>query len=222
MDETERFDVRAILYGGGLAIILMLLLSAWAWPVIPEGQRVAIHWGLSGQPNGYAPKYVALFLLPALVVLVDLVIYLRLSSNKFKENLARSRSAILTSCYGSLFLIAFVHGLIVLTALGYNPPVWQCAAAAVGLLLFLIGALLAAGKVMRNNVVGIRTPWTLADDETWDKTNRLGGWILGAMGLLAIASALLSNMLLLIWSILAGAVLIIGGTWAYSYFAHQH
>jgi uncharacterized membrane protein len=38
-------------------------------------------------------------------------------------------------------------------------------------------------------LVGIRTPWTLASEEVWIKTHRLGGKLMVAGGLLLMISA---------------------------------
>jgi uncharacterized membrane protein len=52
---------------------------------------------------------------------------------------------------------------------------------AVGLLLMVMGNFL--GKVRKNFFLGIRTPWTLASDEVWAKTHRLGGWCFVVAGI---------------------------------------
>src|SRR5262249_43685722 len=62
------------------------------------------------------------------------------------------------------------------------------AAAAVGVLLVVLGNFL--GKVTRNFFVGIRTPWTLASEEVWFKTHRLGGKLFVFAGLATFALGL--------------------------------
>src|SRR5262249_42198928 len=59
-----------------------------------------------------------------------------------------------------------------------------------GLCLFfvLIGTVL--GKVRRNFWIGVRTPWTLADDEGWDRTHRLSAWLFGAAGAFGVLGGL--------------------------------
>ena len=39
--------------------------------------------------------------------------------------------------------------------------------------------------------MGIRTPWTLSNDEVWNKTHRLGGKLFMLMGLLLMLSPVL-------------------------------
>src|SRR5262249_13952430 len=38
------------------------------------------------------------------------------------------------------------------------------------------------GKIRRNFYVGIRTPWTLANDEVWERTHRSGGKVMMLIG----------------------------------------
>ena len=57
----------------------------------------------------------------------------------------------------------------------------------VGLLFVVIGNFL--GKVRKNFFIGIRTPWTLASDEVWSRTHRLGGWMFVAGGIVMIVGA---------------------------------
>jgi uncharacterized membrane protein len=60
----------------------------------------------------------------------------------------------------------------------------------------VIGAFIAAmgnwfGKLRRNLYVGIRTPWTIMNDEVWERTHRLGGRMWVAIGLATLLSGLL-------------------------------
>ncbi len=45
------------------------------------------------------------------------------------------------------------------------------------------------GKVRKNFFIGIRTPWTLASDEVWNRTHRLGGWIFVLIGFFMFLNA---------------------------------
>jgi uncharacterized membrane protein len=55
----------------------------------------------------------------------------------------------------------------------------------IGVLLLVLGNFM--GKLTRNFFIGIRTPWTLASEEVWFRTHRVGGWlfVMGALVLLA-------------------------------------
>lgn len=55
-----------------------------------------------------------------------------------------------------------------------------------GVLMIAMGDVLP--KLPRNGLVGIRTPWTLADPTVWERTHRLGGYLLTAAGLMSLTS----------------------------------
>jgi uncharacterized membrane protein len=74
--------------------------------------------------------------------------------------------------------------------------------AAIGVLFAVIGGVM--GKVTRNFFAGIRTPWTLASEEVWNRTHRLGSKIFMAAGLVAVAAALFD----LGWWVPLGALLV--------------
>jgi uncharacterized membrane protein len=58
-------------------------------------------------------------------------------------------------------------------------PIWAIA----GVLYMALG--LVIPRVKRNALVGIRTPWSLASDENWARTQRVGGYAMVIGGVLA-------------------------------------
>jgi uncharacterized membrane protein len=62
--------------------------------------------------------------------------------------------------------------------------------------LLASGALLAGigvqmPQIQPNWFVGIRTPWTLSSELAWQKTHRLGGWLLPLSGATLAAAGIL-------------------------------
>ena len=47
------------------------------------------------------------------------------------------------------------------------------------------------GKIRRNPVMGIRTPWTLKSDYVWERTHRVGGRLMVVLGGVVALAALL-------------------------------
>ncbi len=58
-----------------------------------------------------------------------------------------------------------------------------------GLFMIIIGNFLP--KTRLNSVVGLRTVWSMKNDKTWAKSNRLGGIILIVAGVVIIAESIL-------------------------------
>ena len=86
----------------------------------------------------------------------------------------------------TLAFLLFVTVLALRAASGEHVPVLQATCVGIGLLLIVTGNFL--GKVRRNFFVGIRTPWTLANEEVWLRTHRLGGKTFVLGGVLMLAS----------------------------------
>ena len=64
------------------------------------------------------------------------------------------------------------------------------------------------GKSRSMYLVGIRTPWTLASEEVWVRTHRLGGKLMVLAGLAMIGAALLPLPSGLLWTVLIAAVIL--------------
>jgi uncharacterized membrane protein len=74
------------------------------------------------------------------------------------------------------------------------------------------------GKVRKNFFLGIRTPWTLASDEVWAKTHRLGGWCFVIAGVLvALSAVLVPDVQWLVYIIIGMALIPV----VYSYIAYR-
>ncbi|HEC65671.1 MAG TPA: SdpI family protein, partial [bacterium] len=58
---------------------------------------------------------------------------------------------------------------------------------ALGIMFIILGNFL--GKVRQNYFVGIKTPWTLNNEEVWQKTQRVGGWMMVIAGILLLIEA---------------------------------
>jgi uncharacterized membrane protein len=169
-------------------IAFMAALSLWAWPQIPAGHEIAIHWDAAGNPNGYASKEWALLLLPILALGIALLLAVIPQFEPRRLNLAQSTKAYLTGWIGGLVVLAGAHLLIVLAAVGRPANIVTIASLLVGGLLIAVGNYL--GKARSNFFFGIRTPWTLSSDLSWDKTNRLGGRVFVAVGAAMILAGL--------------------------------
>lgn len=70
----------------------------------------------------------------------------------------------------------------------------------VGVLFTIIGNMMP--KFKNNFFIGIRTPWTLANEEVWNRTHRLGGimWFFGGLVIIATAILLSGSVLFVIFT----------------------
>lgn len=194
-------------------VAAMLAAAAWAWPHAPA--QLPTHWGVGGAPDRWSPKAVALLLHPALATALSLMFALLPAIMPKAAPLERSARAYGTVWIGIVLLLGVVQLVVAASALGRPVDVVRVVGAAVGVLLAILGDLM--GKMRRNYVMGVRTPWTLADERVWDRTHRaVGPWFM-AWGVLIAAASLLGGGPALAGTAVAGALVVGGGAVAYSY-----
>jgi len=67
--QTKRFSVVEIIVW--LIVLVSFIVGIYLYPRLP--QKIAVHWGASGNVNGYLPKFSAIFLIPFLFTLISLI-----------------------------------------------------------------------------------------------------------------------------------------------------
>jgi uncharacterized membrane protein len=160
-----------------LAVPFLVLIPLWdKFP-----QRVAIHWGLDGQPNGWADKNWGLLLMPCTnVVLAFIFVFVRRFDSRLKSytddtQVSLERVLKIFRLATGIFLAAMAL-LIDAVALGWKLDVLRLVTLGILIVFVVMGNYLP--KLRPNRFVGIRTPWTLKSPEVWLRTNRLFGSIM--------------------------------------------
>jgi uncharacterized membrane protein len=165
-------------------IIAAVALSAGVYSRLPA--RVPTHWNAAGEIDDYQPKAVGAFLLPAgMLILAGVFAALpAISPSGFDiERRSRAYRAIL------LIILVFMLGLHVyalLAAMNMARSIDAVVPLLVGALFVALGNYLP--KIRRNFFMGIRTPWTLADEDVWFRTHRLGGVLFVISGVLLMVA----------------------------------
>lgn len=180
--------------------------SLIAEPYLPS--RIAIHFGVTGAPNGYSSRWVGALILPAIMVLL-----LCLWQVLWRIDPKRRNYSMMAPTYrylGGVVIVfmALVQTFILLQAV--HLVSWN-STRLVGMLVGLVIALLAnvLPRVKANWWIGIRTPWTLSDANVWRKTHQVGGQTGVVAGLAIVAVNLVAP---LDWSGVATMAIII--VWA--------
>jgi uncharacterized membrane protein len=189
-----------------LALLLtMFVLALATWPVAPD--RIPVHWDFKGMPDRYGGKVEGLLATPllALGIYALMIVLPRFDPRfghyfRFAEVYNLIRTSIVTLLFGAYLVI-------ILWARGNQVRVELGAPILVGTFFLILGNCL--GKVRSNWFVGIRTPWTLSSEESWNKTHRLGGKIFMLIGVGFILLALIKSPWLLagVIALLIGSIL---------------
>jgi uncharacterized membrane protein len=175
-------------YLGAVAVILATLAGTLvAYPQLPN--IVPIHWDAQGHVNGWGPKW-SLFLYGPTMMFFIVLIFAALpwlSPKKFEVD--SFRATYLYIMVAIVAMLAYCQLLILIASLGVMLDISRAIEGGVCLLVALLGNVM--GKVRRNFFVGIRTPWTLANEQVWNATHRLAAKTFFAGGLLGLLAVIL-------------------------------
>ncbi len=175
-------------YLGAAAVILATLAgTVVAYPHLP--QIVATHWDVSGHVNGWSPKWSLVLYEPGLMLGIVLLFSAIpwLSPKKFEVD--SFRATYLYIMIMIVTLLAYGQILIVISGLGLVLDVSRALEGGICLMIALMGNVM--GKVRRNFFIGIRTPWTIANEQVWNATHRFAAKTFFAGGLLGLIAVLL-------------------------------
>ncbi len=198
-----------------IALLVQVIVSAWGILSVGPSATVPVHWNASGDPDGWAPAWLAFTLGPAITVLVVGLMALVPRIEPRRENLRRSADAYRTVAIALILFLTGIHVVTVAQGVGYNVPIGLVVGFGMGLLFVIIGNVL--GTVRSNFMFGVRTPWTLSSDRSWDRTHRLVGRLFVVTGIVVSITSLTGQLALTLGMMLVMiAVTLIGGTW-YSY-----
>ena len=171
-------------------IAAMLAASLVVAGRVPAGARLPIHWNIAGQADGFAGKWTSLMMAPGLAALIASLFAFLPAIEPRARNLARSPGLYLWAWAAILLVFVALELATVSAALHWGLRADHVIVVAVGAMLVVIGNQL--GKSRSMYLVGIRTPWTLASEEVWIRTHRLGGKLMVLAGLAMMASPFLS------------------------------
>ncbi|MEI8379187.1 MAG: SdpI family protein [Planctomycetota bacterium] len=196
-----------------LAIMVVgdVLLGFYANGILPR--KVPVHWNLQGEADRIGTAWELAFTLPivaaclaGLLILLSAIPSVAASISKFQTIYGRLTIAVVAA------LIA-IHATVLLNAAGHPVPVDKVMMTISGTIIVVLGNWM--GKVRRNGVMGIRTPWTLANDIVWERTHRVGGGLMVIYGIGILIATWTSPPLIAITLLIAGALSL--SIWSFVY-----
>ena len=164
--------------------------------------RIVTSWSLSSGENATSSKAFVVFGMPLIFAAVSLIclVYIRNLEKK-------GRSGKLASLFIILFPVMFYisQGTILLYAMGRLKDIRLLICVICSASLIAIGNYMP--KIRKNWIIGIRTPHTLKDEETWYRTHRFAGFIVTACGIAALIVSLLGYFLAALIILIASVII---------------
>jgi len=199
---------RELTIASGATVAVLTYVAVRAYGHLPAGTRLPVHWSATGEPDGMADASVALAM-PVLVCVFASAMLLAIPKLEPLQNgLDRSASLLRTTWASLLALMALIEFFVAAPAFGVSLPA-SVPLVGVGLLLIAIGN--ALPKSRPGFFIGIRTPWSLIDEENWVATHRVGSRTMIAAGVMIALGAVLplapTAHLFVFWAAVATAVL---------------
>lgn len=172
--------LRIVNYG---IAIFMLVVIAVLYPKLPD--QIPTQWQFNGTPN-YSPKkeiWMIGGMFALFAFLFDFLPYI----DPRRKNYQKFGRIYDLFCVGIQIFLAIMTGIMLFESF-YPGKIHAVRVifALLSLLFLLAGNYLP--KLQSNFYMGIKTPWTLSNDEVWRKTHRLAGKLYVGCGILTLIS----------------------------------
>ncbi len=164
--------VRSLLLVNLLLVALMAGFAFWVAGIAPVGMELPTHWNAAGEVDQTMAPLPALLMPAGVSLFVALVFAVTPMLEPLQDKLDKSAPLLRAVWIGVMALFVALQGIIAAPVFGYSPGAGAIMLL-VGLLFVVIGNTLP--KSRPGFFVGIRTPWTITDEDNWVATHRLGG-----------------------------------------------
>ena len=190
--------------------LLPFVYLAYIWNELPK--EIPMHWNASGEIDRWGDKselFMMIFMLTGITYLIFLVIPYIDPKQKLQNmgNKLNNLRMIL-----GLFMSALAIYILFSVQQKTSNPVLIFPL--VGLLFAFLGNYFKTIKP--NYFIGIKTPWTLENEEVWKKTHLLGGklWFVGGL-LMALTFVLPNNIQIYTFLTIVGVITIVPIVYSY-------
>ncbi len=139
-----------------------------------------------GNIEGYAPKAVMLISLPLILAVVNLSIHFMVHNTPLMQRQPKVVIRLLEWIIPLVSLFIFVFLLLRLNSTIIDPNKYIYVG--IGFILIVIGNYMP--KFKKNYYAGFKLPWTLDNENNWNKTHRMAGFLFVAGGILFIILSL--------------------------------
>lgn len=182
------------------ALLLPVVAGLILWSRLPES--IATHFDFNNVPNGWSPKWVVVFGIPAFLIVIHLLcLWTTLRVGGEKKGVPVG-----LLCWIVPVIALMTEGMVYAYALEVAVDIGLVACLVIGVVFVALGNYLP--KVQINNVCGVRVPWTMNDPDIWARTHRVAGICMVVCGLGIIAGVLFTPYRFAVFSLFFAAVLV--------------
>lgn len=196
-----------------VVMLLPILIGILLWNKLPDS--MAIHFNFDNEADGYREKWFAVIIVPFILLVVHLIMAMIIAADPRKKNISSKVYGIniwiLPSLSLALTVVIYVYNLGIHFNISFFLGIF------LGITYIILGNYMP--KTRQNYTIGCLLPWTYANEENWNKTNRLAGVINIIIGILVIINAAM-GMFDIFYSLLMAVIIGYLIPLGYSYFLH--
>ncbi|MBA2877859.1 putative membrane protein [Anoxybacillus kamchatkensis] len=187
-----------------ILIACSYVLGLLAIPFLPD--EVAIHWNVAGEADSFINKWWGALLFPIFLTgIVALVVFLPKVDPR-KENYEKFEKVYRIFLHVFVLFLFSMYVVTLAYNIGIPVQVDVVVPIGVGMLFIVLGNYMP--KIKPNYFFGIRTPWTLENEEVWQKTHRVGGKVFVIMGIFIMLTIFATS----VWRFIFLMIIVFGGT----------
>jgi Predicted integral membrane protein len=199
-----------------IILFATVALSFWAYPLLPD--LVVSHWNFAGQADGWSSREFHTLLFPGILFALYIMFSLMPKFDPRSERYGEFAGAYLMMRNFILLIFFVIFAAATFSNLGYAINIGATVAGAVGVLMIFLGNYF--GKLKRNYFIGIKTPWTLASENVWNKTHRLGSRLFIVWGIALIFAPWLASQVAFV-ILFGGLIVMLAWLSIYSYWLYK-
>ena len=194
-----------------IIILLPILAGIALWNQLPD--PMPTHWNAAGEIDGWSSKPFAVFGLPLILLAAQWLCMLGTCADPKKNNHPQKILHLVLWIIPVLSVV--MHTFIYMIVLGYDVRMEVVMPIFIGLIFTIIGNYMP--KCKQNYTIGIKIPWTLNNEENWNKTHRFAGWLWTVCGILIMLTGFFGG----VWVFLPVTFFMVIAPCAYSYILHR-
>jgi len=197
-------------------ILALYVIGFLLYPYLPD--MIPTHWNINGEVDGYSTKTFYVLFFPSLMLGIYLLMTFAPMLDPRIDNYKKFTAVVAGFRTVMVVIFALIYLATMATVLGYPVSVSKVVRFAIGYMLIFTGNYF--GKVRHNYTFGIKTPWTLANEEVWNKTHRFSGPLWVVAGFIWMLSIFLKDNLAFIIDMASLMIVSIIGM-VYSYILYK-
>ena len=194
-----------------IIILLPILAGVILWDQLPD--PMPTHWNVAGEVDGWSSKPFAVFCLPLIMLAAQWLCMLGTAADPKKNNHPEKVLHLVLWIIPVLSVV--LDAVTYAVAMGKEVRMEVVMPVLIGLLLAIVGNYLP--KCKQNYTIGIKIPWTLNNEENWNKTHRFAGFLWTLCGIAMMLTGFFGGF----WVFLPIVLLMVLAPIVYSYMLHR-